>query len=136
MTVCVTTNYLDPNSIYPVLDPRRTAGPGPYNYGYALAWDGIVITVARNPALSSCQMTIVFSSTLTEPKEIQAWNIFNNNFSDRIGSASLGLASAMTITRAWGPGRACGGGAPRTSSTGARVSVGAVRRAGSRAPFC
>ena len=111
MTVCITTNYLDPNSIYPVLDPRRTPGPGPYNYGYPLAWDGITITVARTPALSSCQMTVVFSSTLTEGKEIQAWNIFNNNFSDRIGSASLGLASSMTISRAWGPGRGCGVGA-------------------------
>ena len=110
MTVCVTTNYLDPSSVYSVLDPRRTPGPGPYRYGYALAWDGIMITVARTPALSSCQMTIVFSSTLTEGKEIQAWNIFNNSFADRIGSASLGLASSMNIRRAWGPGRACGAG--------------------------
>ncbi len=110
MTVCVTTNYLDPSSVYPVLDPRRTPGPGPYRYGYALAWDGIMITVARTPALSSCQMTIVFSSTLTEGKEIQAWNIFNNSFADRIGSAGLGLASSMNIRRAWGPGRACGAG--------------------------
>ena len=110
MTVCVTTNYLDPSSVYPVLDPRRTPGPGPYRYGYALAWDGIMITVARTPALSSCQMTIVFSSTLTEGKEIQAWNLFNNSFADRIGSAGLGLASSMNIRRAWGPGRACGAG--------------------------
>lgn len=111
MTVCVTTNYLDPNSIYPVLDPRRTAGPGPHRYGYSFAWDSMVVTVARTPALSSCQMTIVFSSTLAEAKEIQAWNIFANNFASRIGSASLGLASSMTITRSWGPGRGCGGGA-------------------------
>jgi hypothetical protein len=110
VTVCVTTNYLDPNSIYPVLDPRRTPGPGPYRYGYAFAWDAMVVTVARTPALSSCEMTILFSSTLAEAKEIQAWNIFNNNFSDRIGSSSLGLASSMKITRAWGPGRGCGGG--------------------------
>jgi hypothetical protein len=110
VTVCVTTNYLDPNSMYPVLDPRRTPGPGPYRYGYAFAWDAMVVTVARTPALSSCEMTILFSSTLAEAKEIQAWNIFNNNFSDRIGSSSLGLASSMKITRAWGPGRGCGGG--------------------------
>lgn len=108
MTVCVTTNYLDPNSMYPVLDPRRTAGPGPYRYGYGFAWDGVLVTVARTPSLSSCEMQIAFSSSLTERKEIQAWNIFNNNFSDRIGSSSLGLGSTMRITRAWGPGRGCG----------------------------
>ena len=108
MTVCVTGNNLDPKSIYPVPDPRRTAGPGPHTYAYALAWDGIEIGVARTSALSSCQMTVVFSSTLTEGKEIQAWNLFNNNFSDRIGSSGLGLASSMTITRAGRPGLGCG----------------------------
>ena len=109
MSVCVTTNYLDPGSIYPVLDPRRTAGPGPYAYGYNLAWDSMVVRVQRTPALSNCQMTIVFSSMLAEAKEIQAWNLFANSFVDRIGSAS-GLSSSMNIQRAWGPGRSCGQG--------------------------
>jgi hypothetical protein len=111
MTVCVTTNYLDPQSIYPVLDPRRTAGPGPYQYAYALAWDAIQITVQRNSPLSSCTMNVRFTTTLTEGKQIEAWNIFANNFATSVGSASLGLGSSMTITRAWGPGRSCGTGA-------------------------
>jgi hypothetical protein len=111
MSVCVAANTLDPSSIYPVCDPRRTAGPGPYNYGYALAWDGLVITVVRDSALASCQMTVDFSSTLSEGKEIQAWNFFNNNFVDRIGSSSLGLLSSMVIQKAGNPGLSCGSGA-------------------------
>lgn len=111
MSVCVTTIPLDPRSIYPVLDPRRTAGPGPFNYGYVFAWDAVLVTVVRNSALASCQMTVDFSSTLSESKEIQAWNLFNNNFVDRIGSDSLGLLSSMVIQKAGSPGQPCGAGA-------------------------
>src|SRR5215469_7631178 len=111
MTTCVTTNYLDPHSIYPVLDPRRTAGAGPYSYGYAFAWDAIQIDVVRFQTIPSCTMTVNFTSTLAEGKEIQAWNLFSNNFVDRVGSARLGLSSSMTFRRAWGPGQNCGGGA-------------------------
>jgi hypothetical protein len=111
MSICVTTIPLDPRSIYPVLDPRRTAGPGPYNYGYVFAWDSVLVTVVRNSALASCQMTVDFSSTLSEGKEIQAWNLFNNNFVDRIGSDSLGLRPSMVIQKAGSPGQACGAGA-------------------------
>jgi hypothetical protein len=109
MSVCVTTNYLDPKSFYPVMDPRRTAGPGPFVFGYALAWDGIRIGVARTSTLSSCQMRVVLSTTLTEAKEIQAWNLFANNFVNRVGT-SAGLATSMDIQRAWGPGMSCYGG--------------------------
>jgi hypothetical protein len=113
MTTCITinANYLDPHSIYPVFDPRRTAGPGPYSYGYAFAWDAVGITVERTPTLSSCQMAVNFSSTLTEAKEIQGWNFFNNAVVDRIGSASLALPPSMTLRRAWGPGQSCSTGA-------------------------
>jgi hypothetical protein len=110
MSACITTNFLDPRSIYPVLDPRRTAGPGPYQYAYAVAWDVIQITVQRNSPLSSCTMNVNFTSTLTEGKQIEAWNIFSNNFATSVGSAGLGLGSSMTITRSWGPGRSCGSG--------------------------
>lgn len=110
MSVCVTTNYLDPKSFYPVLDPRRTAGPGPYAYGYALAFDSIVVRVARTPTLTNCQMTVGLSTSLREAKEIQAWNIFSNSASTSIGSAGLGLPSSMTLRRAWGPGMTCGQG--------------------------
>jgi hypothetical protein len=104
---CITANYLDTRSIYPVLDPRRTAGPGPtYRYAYSLALDGLQINVTRLSGLSNCKMIVNFSSTLTEGKEIQAWNMLNHNFVDRIGSAGLGLASSMTITQAM-----CGTGA-------------------------
>ena len=109
MTVCVTTNTLDYRSIYPVLDPRRTAGPGPYMYAYGLAWDGVQINVARSPLLTSCQMRVNFvdSTNLSEDKEIQAWNLFNNDFVDRVGSAHLGLATTMPIRRT----STCGAGA-------------------------
>jgi hypothetical protein len=40
----------------------------------------------------------------SEGKQIEAWNIFSNNFATSVGSASLGLGSSMTITRSWGPG--------------------------------
>ena len=108
MSVCVTTNELDFRSIYPVVDPRRTAGTGPYAYEYAFAWDGVRITVARTPALSSCQMTVILSATtLSEAKEIQGWNIFRNNSVNSIGSSGMGLPASMLIQRAWGPGQSC-----------------------------
>lgn len=55
-------------------------------------------------------MNVELTSSLTEFKEIQAWNLFANNFVGRIGSSGLGLGRTMTITRAWGPGRSCGTG--------------------------
>jgi hypothetical protein len=109
MSVCVHTNYLDPRSFYPVPDPRRTAGSGRFAYGYALAWDAIAIYVERSSELSSCQMRVVLETTLHEAKEIQAWNLFADNFVDRVGT-SAGLEKEMVIRRAWGPGRPCGGG--------------------------
>jgi hypothetical protein len=110
MTTCVTTNYIDPRCIYPVIDRRRTAGPGPWAYGYTFAWDAMVITVTRTPTLSSCQMTVTFTTTLTELKEVQGYNIFGNSIVSRIGSAALALPTSMTFTRAWGPGVSCGSG--------------------------
>jgi hypothetical protein len=111
VSVCVTTNTLDFRSIYPVIDPRRTAGPGPYNYGYVLAWDALLVTVERPGGLSSCEMIVNLTSTLSEAKEIQAWNLFGNNFVDRIGSFSLGLQSSMNIQKAGASGLSCGSGA-------------------------
>ena len=108
MSLCITANALDSSSIYPVPDPRRTAGAGPFNYAYSFAWDSVSVTVDRSHPLSRCEMTVNFSSTLSEAKEIQAWNIFSNNFVDRIGSSSLGLQTSMLIRRAGTPGQTCG----------------------------
>jgi hypothetical protein len=52
-------------------------------------------------------MTVNFESSLTEDKEIQAWNIFTNNFVSRIGSAHLGLGTSMQITRTGHLGTSC-----------------------------
>lgn len=110
MTTCITTNTLDPHSIYPVIDRRRTAGPGPWRYGYGFAWDAVEITVTRTPTLSSCRMTVSLVTNLTESKEIQAYNIFGNSIVSSIGSAGLGLPTSMTFSRAWGPAAGCGSG--------------------------
>jgi hypothetical protein len=122
MSICVTNNYLDPTSVYPVPDPRRTALPGEPQllYGYYFAWDSIYIGVERTPGLSSCQMIVKLKFILpwdgtpvmqTENKEIQAWNIFKDDFVDRIGSADLGLPNSMSIGRAGRRTLACGAGA-------------------------
>ena len=118
MTTCVTANYLDVRSIYPVLDPRRTAGPGPYSYGYGFASDFVQIDVERNPSLTTCQMMVKFtqlspSRQVTgvvtwfdngpEGKEIQAYNMGSNRVVSSVGTASLGFPSSMTIQKATCP---------------------------------
>ena len=95
---------------YPVLDPRRTAGTGPFRYGYNLAADGIVVGVARNSSLSACEMRVDLVSTLAEPKDILAWNFYANTWVDRIGSSGLGLPASMTIRKAASMGQSCGQG--------------------------
>jgi hypothetical protein len=107
-SACITvigSSPLDPGmgllalqGMYPVLDPRRTAGPGPHHYGYYLARDALVITVARTPDLDNCEMKVEFVSTLFEPKEIQAFNFYLNRFVAAVGS-SAGLPSSMTIRK-------------------------------------
>jgi hypothetical protein len=113
VSICVATSTLDPRSIYPVIDPRRVAGSGvPFmTIGAALAWDNFVITVERAHNLSSCSMQIILETTLSEPKEIQAWNLFDNNFVDRVGSSSLGLPNSMIIQKAGRSGQSCNVGA-------------------------
>jgi hypothetical protein len=110
MNVCVATTVFDPTNVYPVLDPRRTAGPGPYFYGYRLNWDDLQINVQRTRSLSSCQMLVQLLAAVTETKEIQAWNMFSNNFVDSI-SSSNGVLASMTIRKAGAPGLSCGTGA-------------------------
>jgi hypothetical protein len=56
-------------------------------------------------------MVVNFESDLVEGKEIQAWNLFSNNFVDRIGSSGLGLNPSMVIQKAGVPGQNCGAGA-------------------------
>lgn len=113
MTVCISaggTNF-SLQGQYPVLDPRRTAGAGPFDYAYVLAADGIVISVKRNPKLASCEMRLTLQTTLAEGKDILAWNFFRNDLVDRIGSAGLGLPTSMTIRRSSSMALPCGQGA-------------------------
>ena len=109
MTVCVVNSSLGAEWFYPVIDPYRTAGAGPYNYGYVFAWDGVVITVTRNFSLSRCKMRVEITSSLAETKEIQAFNFFNNTWHDQIDSDPTGAVTAMTITK-WKAGQDCSAG--------------------------
>src|SRR5947209_7471104 len=108
MTVCVGVQYLSLRGQYPVIDPWRVAGAGPYLFGYNLAWDGLVIEVARSATLPHCQMQVRLSTTLNEPKDILAWNLYGSTQTDRIGSPGLGLQSSMLVSSALPPSQACG----------------------------
>ena len=92
----VFTSSLGTQWFYPVIDPYRTAGAGPYHYGYAFAWDGVEVTVTRNFSLTRCRMRVELSSSLTETKEIQAFNFFNDTWHDQIDSMPGGAVTAMT----------------------------------------
>jgi hypothetical protein len=109
MTVCVFTSSLGTQWFYPVVDPYRTAGAGPYHYGYAFAWDGVAVTVTRNFSVTRCRMRVELSSTLTETKEIQAFNFFNDTWHDQIDSLPGGAVTAMTIMKRM-PAQSCGAG--------------------------
>jgi hypothetical protein len=111
VTGCVVTTSLGWQWFYPVFDPYRTAGPGPYHYGYLFAWDGVEVTVTRNfSSLDRCRMRVELSSSLPEIKEIQAFNLFNDTWHDQIDSlpGSSAVAS-MTIMKRM-PGQGCGTG--------------------------
>jgi hypothetical protein len=110
MTVCIVNSSLPSDWFYPVIDPYRTAGEGPYHYGYVFAWDAVEITVTRNPALSRCKMRVELISTLPEIKEIQAFNFYNNASLDQIDSDPSGALTSMPITK-WKSGQACSAGA-------------------------
>jgi len=56
-------------------------------------------------------MKVDLVSTLQEPKDVLAWNIFRNASVDRIGSSGLGLPATMTIRRASTVEAGCGQGA-------------------------
>jgi hypothetical protein len=92
-----------------VVDPYRTAGKGPYLYGYVFAWDGVVVTVTRDLARPRCKMRIELISTLPEIKQIQAFNFYNNTSHDQIDSDPGGSLSSMTITK-WKSGQDCSAG--------------------------
>jgi hypothetical protein len=108
MSGCLSiTTSLAPQWFYPVVDPNRCAGPGPYVFGYAFAWDAVVVTVTRNLSpLSRCQMRIELTSTLAETKQIQAFNYYNNSWSDHIDSDPSGAVTGMTIMKRK-PGEGC-----------------------------
>jgi hypothetical protein len=112
MTVCATIHTLHPNSIYPVIDPRRTAGLRPYSYGYEFGWHALIIRVGKF-ATPGCSMTVDLRTALSEPKEIQSWNLFSNTFNDSIVIPTVGVSNprnSMTLTRAGSSGLACGAG--------------------------
>jgi hypothetical protein len=109
MSGCLSTTTLGAQWFYPVIDPYRTAGPGPggqWGYGYVFAWDGVIVKVARNRSLSRCQMRVELTSTLAETKQIQAFNYYNNTWSDHIDSDPTGAVTAMTIEKRK-PGEGC-----------------------------
>ena len=110
MSVCVTTNYLDPRSIYPVLDPRRTAGTGPHAYGYSArvgrhrraGGAGSVAFQLRDdgrpgPRCGRRRRSRPGTSSPTPRATASA----------RSGSGQL---LSMNVRRAWGPGNTCGTG--------------------------
>jgi hypothetical protein len=103
-------SYLGSDWFYPVFDPSRIAGTDQWRFGYLFAWDGVAVTVERDPTLSRCQMRIALSTDSTETKEIDAWNFFNHTWVDRIGTAPLDLLAATVIEKRR-PGQPCGVGA-------------------------
>ena len=109
MTVCVVASSLGSEWFYPVVDPYRTAGEGPYGYGYVFAWDAVTVMVTRNFSLPRCKMRIEITSTLAEIKEIQAFNFYNNTWHDQIDSDPSGALTSMTITK-WMAGQDCSAG--------------------------
>lgn len=113
MTVCISAGGTNFSLLgqYPVLDPHRTAGAGPWRYAYALAADGIEIDVKRNGKLDGCEMRLTLNSTLAEGKDVLAWNFFRNDLVGRIGSPGLGLPASMKIRRTLSMGLPCGQGA-------------------------
>ena len=111
MSGCLGTTTLGAQWFYPVLDPNGCGGPGPYAFGYLFAWDGVQITVARNPSLSRCQMRVELSSKatpipLSETKQLQAFNYYNNTWSNHIETGPAGTVTAMTIEKRK-PGESC-----------------------------
>jgi len=108
---CIFTSSLGTQWFYPVIDPYRTAGAGPYFYGYVFAWDAVLITVTRNFSLSRCQIRVELSPSgaETETKEIQAFNLYNDTWHDQIDTAPGGAVTAMTIEKRK-PGEGCGAG--------------------------
>ena len=99
MTICVGTGSLNTQWFYPVIDPYRTAGEGPYHYGYVFAWDAVEITVTRNFSLSRCGMRVELSSSLANTKQIQAFNFYNNTWDDHLDADPSGAVTAMTIKK-------------------------------------
>lgn len=106
MNVCVTIYAIPPRYVWPVLDPRRTAGPGPHTYGYVLSWDGVEVTVARDPALSNCEMTVVATTTLPNKMDVWGLNLYSNTWTSGVGNAA-GFATTMRIRRRGRLGQSC-----------------------------
>jgi len=110
MTVCVTADYLDLRSRYPVLDPRRIAGAYPFGFGYPFARDEVSIYVERRPGPSGCQMEVVLESAPgLNKKGILAWNFHGHTFVDYVGNRA-GDETSMVIRKEGIRGRACGTG--------------------------
>jgi hypothetical protein len=107
MTVCVTTSSLGTQWFYPVADPYRTAGPGPYYYGYPFAWDDVLVTVTPELWMPRCKMDVELSFSLPDTtREIQAFNLYNDTWHAQIDSDPPGGVKSMTIEKRK-PGQAC-----------------------------
>jgi hypothetical protein len=107
VTVCVFTTSLGSQWFYPVIDPYRTAGAGPYHYGYVFAWDAVEITVTRSFPQDRHTMSVELSSSLPETKQIQAFNLFRDTALDHIDSHPGGAVASMTVMKRM-PGQGCG----------------------------
>ena len=106
MTVCIVTTSLGSGWFYPVIDPYRTAGPGPYGYGYFFGWDAVTITVTRNyTSRTEMRVELIAPYRTRDAKQIQAFNFYNDDYSDSINSS--GALDAMTIYKRM-PGESCG----------------------------
>jgi hypothetical protein len=121
MTVCVVNSSLGSEWFYPVVDPYRTVGAGPYHYGYVFAWDGVDVTVTRNFSLSRCRMKVEISSSLPgNPKLILGFNFSINSWHDSLRSTDA--VKEMTISK-WKPGQQCSDGTD-TLVLGAETDLG------------
>jgi hypothetical protein len=72
---CICT-FTEPGSVYPVLNPNKINGPGPYQGAYGFAWDLVEVKVEEDDSLGPCQMRVGLqvANQITWAKDILAWN--------------------------------------------------------------
>jgi hypothetical protein len=81
LQLCVCLSGTLPADEWPVVDPRRFAGPLPHEYNYVYSEDIIRIRVEEDPSLSGCQMQVGLASEVNWEKEIVGWHLCNGQVS-------------------------------------------------------